>query len=204
MAAAYLVSTGMAPEAAWAAIRARRPFIRPTPPQVEAVATYAAQRMAANAEPAPEPEMKAETEPATNAAAMSFSVSPSAPLEEPQSEEPMSDNGDNGDNGDEEVEAREQLAYERIMLDPNLTGDLVDEDAKVLLDWAQDEVARLVSETRGMDDEAAWAYLDPKLSHFRRGMRKISKRSAQADDTGAKLRELLDTFTYPDESGGNN
>ena len=201
MAAAYLVSTGMAPEAAWAAIRARRPFIRPTPPQVEAVARYAAQRMAAHTES--EPEMKAETEPAPNAAAMSFSVSPSASLEEPQSEELMSDNGDNGDNGDEEVEAREQLAYERIMLDPNLTGDLVDEDAKVLLDWAQDEVARLVSETKGMDDEAAWEHLDPKLSQLRRGMRKTAQRSARADDPGAKLRELLDTFTYPDQSGGN-
>ncbi len=224
MAAAYLVSTGRAPEAAWAAIRARRPFIRPTPPQIEAVATYAAQRMAANAEPAPPPEpesepaptsrrglhLKPEVEPAPNAAAMSFSVSQRPPSGEPSREEPGSetgdagDNADNGDNGDDVNEAREQLAYERIMLDPNLTGDLVDEDAKVLLDWAQDEVARLVAETKGMDDEAAWAYLDPKLSHLRRGMRKISKRSAQADDTGAKLRELLDTFTYPDESGGNN
>ncbi len=211
MAAAYLVSTGRAPEAAWAAIRARRPFIRPTPPQIEAVATYAAQRMAANAEPEPEsesePEMKPEAEPAPNAAAMSFSVSQRPPSGEPSREEPGSetgDAGDNADNGDDVNEAREQLAYERIMLDPNLTGDLIDEDAKVLLDWAQDEVARLVAETKGMDDEAAWAYLDPKLSHLRRGMRKISKRGAQADDTGAKLRELLDTFTYPDESGGNN
>jgi atypical dual specificity phosphatase len=33
MAAAYLVSQGMAPERAWAQIRAVRPFIRPTAPQ---------------------------------------------------------------------------------------------------------------------------------------------------------------------------
>ena len=109
---------------------------------------------------------------------------------------------DNGDNGDEEIEAREQLAYERIMMDPNLTGDLIDEDAKTLLDWAQDEVGRLVAETRGMDDEAAWEYLGPKLSQLRREIRNISKRSAQADDPGAKLRELLDA--YPDESGGGD
>ena len=34
MAAAYLVSTGLAPEEAWAKIRAVRPFIRPKPKQV--------------------------------------------------------------------------------------------------------------------------------------------------------------------------
>ncbi|HOV48178.1 MAG TPA: dual specificity protein phosphatase family protein [Anaerolineae bacterium] len=33
LAAAYLVSTGMKPDEAWAAIRARRVFVRPTPPQ---------------------------------------------------------------------------------------------------------------------------------------------------------------------------
>jgi hypothetical protein len=117
----------------------------------------------------------------------------------------MNDNGDNGDNGDdddEEIEVREQAAYERIMMDPNLTSDLIDEDAKVLLDWAQDEVARLVAETRGMDDGAAWADLDPKVSQLRREIRKIAKRSAQADDPSAKLRELLDI--YPDESGGGD
>ncbi|MFP4396090.1 MAG: dual specificity protein phosphatase family protein, partial [Anaerolineales bacterium] len=66
MAAAYLVSKGMEVEAAWDAIRARRPFIRPTPLQIEAVAAYAAQRLAAKveSEPESEPEMKAETEPA--------------------------------------------------------------------------------------------------------------------------------------------
>ncbi len=210
MAAAYLVSTGMDPEAAWAAIRARRSFIRPTPPQIEAVAAYAAQRLAAMAESEQEQEPAAAAAP--DAAAVSFSIlqpAPSTPASEdegasnePSREAPANAHGDNEDNGKEEIAAREQLAYEQIMLDPNLTGDLIDEDATALLDWAQDEVARMVAETRGMDEDAAWEYLDPKLSQLRRAIRKIARRSAQADDPGAKLRELLDT--YPDESGGGD
>jgi predicted protein tyrosine phosphatase len=41
MAAAYLVSTGLAPEEAWAKIRAVRPFIRPRPRQVAHVRQFA-------------------------------------------------------------------------------------------------------------------------------------------------------------------
>jgi len=37
MAAAYLVSTGMAPDAAWTTIRKQRVFVRPTPPQISAL-----------------------------------------------------------------------------------------------------------------------------------------------------------------------
>ena len=42
MAAAYLIRTGMTAEQAWAAIRKSRPFIRPTPPQIEALAAFEA------------------------------------------------------------------------------------------------------------------------------------------------------------------
>ena len=41
MAAAYLVSTGLKPEAAWATIRSVRPFIRPTPRQISQVTRFA-------------------------------------------------------------------------------------------------------------------------------------------------------------------
>jgi protein-tyrosine phosphatase len=40
MAAAYLISQGATAEAAWGTIRAGRPFIRPTPPQIEAIAAF--------------------------------------------------------------------------------------------------------------------------------------------------------------------
>ncbi|MEE8391920.1 MAG: dual specificity protein phosphatase [Anaerolineae bacterium] len=42
-AAAYLVSTGLTPEQAWARIRAARPFIRPKPVQFAQVERFAAQ-----------------------------------------------------------------------------------------------------------------------------------------------------------------
>jgi hypothetical protein len=41
MAAAYLVSTGLSPEQAWALIRETRPFINPTPPQLEILEAFA-------------------------------------------------------------------------------------------------------------------------------------------------------------------
>ncbi|MBN1260828.1 MAG: dual specificity protein phosphatase family protein [Anaerolineae bacterium] len=44
MGAAYLVTTGMTPAAAWQTIRSARPFIRPTPPQIEVIETFAASR----------------------------------------------------------------------------------------------------------------------------------------------------------------
>ncbi len=41
MAAAYLVSTGLTPEDAWAKVRSTRPFIRPTPVQMAQVEQFA-------------------------------------------------------------------------------------------------------------------------------------------------------------------
>jgi len=41
MAAAYLISTGQTEQDAWALIRATRPFIRPTPPQLEQIQRFA-------------------------------------------------------------------------------------------------------------------------------------------------------------------
>jgi protein-tyrosine phosphatase len=42
LAAAYLVSTGLSPQEAWARIRAVRPFIRPKPAQIEQIEQFAA------------------------------------------------------------------------------------------------------------------------------------------------------------------
>lgn len=41
MAAAYLVSEGMTPDEAWSTLQRTRPFIRPTPPQLEVVEAFA-------------------------------------------------------------------------------------------------------------------------------------------------------------------
>ena len=42
LAAAYLVHIGKTPEDAWSIVRGGRPFIRPTPPQIDVIETYAA------------------------------------------------------------------------------------------------------------------------------------------------------------------
>jgi hypothetical protein len=42
MAAAYLVSTGLSVEQAWALVRTTRPFVTPTPPQLAALEQFAA------------------------------------------------------------------------------------------------------------------------------------------------------------------
>ena len=44
MAAAYFVNQGMSPDQAWDRIRQNRPFIRPTPPQIEQLARFAQDR----------------------------------------------------------------------------------------------------------------------------------------------------------------
>jgi protein-tyrosine phosphatase len=43
MAAAHLIDSGLTPDEAWARIRKARPFIRPTPPQLQQVEHYADQ-----------------------------------------------------------------------------------------------------------------------------------------------------------------
>ena len=43
MAAAYLIDSGLTPDEAWARIRKDRPFIRPTPPQLQQIEHYAGQ-----------------------------------------------------------------------------------------------------------------------------------------------------------------
>ena len=44
MAVAYLISTGLDVERAWALVRATRPFVTPTPPQLAALERFAAER----------------------------------------------------------------------------------------------------------------------------------------------------------------
>jgi predicted protein tyrosine phosphatase len=48
MAAAYLVSTGLTPEQAWATIRDVRPFIRPTPVQIAQLERFSALDLTGN------------------------------------------------------------------------------------------------------------------------------------------------------------
>ncbi len=51
LAAAYFVSTGLSAEDAWDRIRAVRPFVRPTAPQIEQIRRFEAQKLATPAAP---------------------------------------------------------------------------------------------------------------------------------------------------------
>lgn len=51
MAVAYLVSTGLSPEQAWAAVRKVRPFIKPTPSQLAQIEAFARQHKAESPRP---------------------------------------------------------------------------------------------------------------------------------------------------------
>ena len=93
-----------------------------------------------------------------------------------------------------------QRAYERIMEDEGLTSDLLDDEAELLLRWAEQEIRRLVNQTRGMSEEAAWESLAPKLRYLRKYLRQIARRSAKTDNPSDALRALLVTPDYPDES----
>jgi HAMP domain-containing protein len=88
-------------------------------------------------------------------------------------------------------EARLQIALERIYADPALTDPLRDPEAQELLNWAQRQVQCLVAETASLDDEAAWAWLNPRLGKLRRTVRRIAEESAKAETPSEAVRRRL-------------
>lgn len=90
-------------------------------------------------------------------------------------------------------EDRLQLAMERIHSDPALTGDLMDQEALVLLEWAESQVVKLLEEAAELPEEAAWEQLAPQLRALRQQMRHISKVSAAQPDPLVALKSLIGT-----------
>ena len=180
MAAAYLIRTGMTPDAAWKTIRQRRPFIRPTPPQIDALAAFGAaqshneRRYSVN-DFAFDEKVDVETDMAFSAPSASVILTP-------------------------EVEDWVQAAVERIAENPALTENLTDGAARVVLDWAQGEIRRLAIEARPQDAASASEVLRPKLRHLRRYIKRTAELSAVSDDPTAMLQSLLvSPFTYSAE-----
>ncbi len=172
IAAAYLVSTGLSPDAAWETIRRVRSFIRPTPPQIEAIARFAA----TSGDNSPESTAEPSEAPALEAG-IAYSLGAGGPMH-----------------------YRAQLADEQISGDPGVTGDLIDAHAEILLTWAREEIWRLVHATQGLDDEAAWDVLEPQISILRRHLRNIARASSMAEDPETMLRALLQPPEYADAS----
>ncbi|MEA3307916.1 MAG: hypothetical protein U9Q70_00195 [Chloroflexota bacterium] len=96
------------------------------------------------------------------------------------------------------AEERWQLAIERITSDPALTGELTDQEAILLLRWAEGEVTALVAATTDMSEEAAWEQLSPQLRALRRKMRRLAKIVAAQPEPLVALQNLLgDSDKYP-------
>ncbi|MCD4739097.1 MAG: hypothetical protein K8R89_07555 [Anaerolineae bacterium] len=96
------------------------------------------------------------------------------------------------------AEERWQLAIERITSDPALTGELTDQEAILLLRWAEGEVVALVNATAELPEEAAWEQLAPQLRALRHKMRRLAKVSAAQPDPLVALQNLLgDSDKYP-------
>ncbi|MGC9395228.1 MAG: hypothetical protein ACP5J4_10265 [Anaerolineae bacterium] len=89
------------------------------------------------------------------------------------------------------IQRRVQVAIERVAEDPALTGALADDEALILLHWAETEIERLVLETADMDDEEAWEQLNPALHTLRRYIRRAARTSADTDDPTVMLHLLL-------------
>ncbi|MFN2285801.1 MAG: hypothetical protein ACK2UQ_15390 [Anaerolineae bacterium] len=89
------------------------------------------------------------------------------------------------------IQRRVQAAIGRVIEDPVLTGALADDEALILLHWAETEIERLVLETADMDDEEAWEQLNPALHTLRRYIRRTANTSADTDDPAGRLHLLL-------------
>ena len=96
------------------------------------------------------------------------------------------------------LNSRARHAFELIAGDAALTGALTDKAAQVLLDWALDEIQRLVAATREMEESAAQAALAPRIRHLRRYLRRIARNSANRDNPTDALHDLLTPPTYPE------
>lgn len=92
----------------------------------------------------------------------------------------------------------EQLAVERLLEDETLTSDLVDQAARVLLDWGVEQVSWIAQQADGV----ASSKLDAHLATIRRAMKRISKRAGEAPPgrQRERVRALLGKM-FPDMEG---
>lgn len=106
------------------------------------------------------------------------------------------------------MEDRIQRVVTQILGDMSLTEDMDDAQASVLLDWGSSTARHLALTTIDLEDEQAYAVLDPHLTNLRRTMRRVNKLFANLDGTSAdELVGLLGGVfeslgTLPGKGGG--
>jgi hypothetical protein len=73
------------------------------------------------------------------------------------------------------LDDRIRQAAENILENASLGGDLMDNEAQILLDWGLDLSERFVRGTDAMGDEQATFVIDEALTALRRTMRRVGK-----------------------------
>lgn len=79
------------------------------------------------------------------------------------------------------IHERQQQAAERIMEDAGLTGDLTDDQARPLIDWATNQASRIAGDAARSDAE-----VDVAIGAIRRAILQVAG-VATADHTGGQL-----------------
>lgn len=87
-------------------------------------------------------------------------------------------------------------AIERLLEDVSLTADLIDDAAKLLLDWGIAQVKAVVQQEDGLSTED----LGARLADLRRALKRVSKEAGQAvpEAQAAQVQTLLSEIT-PEE-----
>ncbi len=89
-------------------------------------------------------------------------------------------------------------AIERLIEDVSLTADLVDDAAKVLLDWGVTQTKTVAQQAEGLSPEE----LGARLADLRRTLRRVSKEAGQAvpEAQAAQVQVLLSEIA-PEKKG---
>lgn len=167
MAVAYLIYTGESVERAWERVCQRRPFVRPTPPQ-QAITRAFAENVHASRSAQPK-----------TVDSPTLAGHRDAQLPSPSSEKARHD--------------WLQTTLEQLAQDPKITDPLPDTAARLLLGWAQDQLAQLWDDAEGPREAPASraTVLATKVHDLRRRMQHLAALSAASDDPVTMLHELL-------------
>jgi hypothetical protein len=84
-------------------------------------------------------------------------------------------------------------AIERLLEDVSLTADLIDDAAKVLLDWGVAQAKAVVQQGDGLSTEE----LGARLADLRRTLKRVSREAGQAvpEAQAAQVQALLSEIT---------
>jgi hypothetical protein len=86
-----------------------------------------------------------------------------------------------------------RYAIERLLEDVSLTADLIDDAAKLLLDWGMAQAKAVVQQEDGLSPEE----LGARLADLRRTLKRVSKEAGQAvpEAQAAQVQALLSKIT---------